>query len=188
MTSCPVTIKKAELRGWKWIFERTDCQSVSLPSCPPPAACQSSCATCSSRLACQSCGPRQPLLGPDSSRCLASCPPGSYQADHTHCRREYHHTPCAASEKCRYFEFVFHLIRVCGEFLKKFIRISDGKCPFWQLTLSSLMGLFCVIPRKHSVNEQIRLVHLTWDLFPRFLFFSAHDGMKYLPALLFEDT
>ncbi|CAG09632.1 unnamed protein product [Tetraodon nigroviridis] len=51
------------------------------------AACHSSCATCFSRLGCQSCGSRQPLLGPDGSQCLASCPPGSYQADHTHCRR-----------------------------------------------------------------------------------------------------
>lgn len=55
------------------------------------------------------------------------------------------------------------------------------------------MGLFCVIPQKHSVNEQIKIVqpvHLTRDLFPRFLsptYFSAQDGFHYLTALLFED-
>lgn len=96
MTSCPVTIKKDDIRGRKLIFQTTDCQGLSLPSPPHPAACQSSCATCSSRFGCQSCGSRQPLLDPDSSQCLASCPAGSYQADHTHCRRECHHTPCAA--------------------------------------------------------------------------------------------
>uniref|UniRef100_A0A4W6CQ63 Fraser extracellular matrix complex subunit 1 n=1 Tax=Lates calcarifer TaxID=8187 RepID=A0A4W6CQ63_LATCA len=50
------------------------------------AACQSSCATCSSRWDCQSCGSQLPLLSADSSQCLASCPPGSYQHDHMHCR------------------------------------------------------------------------------------------------------
>uniref|UniRef100_UPI001ED83835 extracellular matrix protein FRAS1 n=1 Tax=Scatophagus argus TaxID=75038 RepID=UPI001ED83835 len=54
---------------------------------PVCAACQSSCATCSSRLDCQSCGSQLPLLSADSSQCLASCPPGSYQHDHTSCRR-----------------------------------------------------------------------------------------------------
>lgn len=58
-----------------------------LPS--PPAACQSSCASCSSSLACLSCGSQQPLLDPDGGQCLASCPAGSYQDQHTHhCRRE----------------------------------------------------------------------------------------------------
>lgn len=58
---------------------------------PPslPTACQSSCATCSSSLDCQSCGSQLPLLSADSGQCLASCPAGSYQHDHTHCRREY---------------------------------------------------------------------------------------------------
>ncbi|XP_028271090.1 extracellular matrix organizing protein FRAS1 isoform X7 [Parambassis ranga] len=51
------------------------------------AACQSSCATCSSSWDCQSCGSQLPLLSADSSRCLASCPPGSYQHDHTRCHR-----------------------------------------------------------------------------------------------------
>ncbi|XP_013870055.1 extracellular matrix organizing protein FRAS1 [Austrofundulus limnaeus] len=51
------------------------------------AACQPSCATCSSRLDCLSCGPQLPLLSPDRTRCLAACPPGSYQRDHTHCHR-----------------------------------------------------------------------------------------------------
>ncbi|XP_051278840.1 extracellular matrix protein FRAS1 isoform X2 [Dicentrarchus labrax] len=51
------------------------------------AACQSSCATCSSRLDCQSCGSQLPLLSADAGQCLASCPPGSYQHDHAHCRR-----------------------------------------------------------------------------------------------------
>lgn len=61
-----------------------------LPSPPaPPAACQSSCASCSSSLACLSCGSQQPLLDPDGGQCLASCPAGSYQDQHTHhCRRE----------------------------------------------------------------------------------------------------
>lgn len=54
-----------------------------------PTACQSSCATCSSSLDCQSCGSQLPLLSADSGQCLASCPAGSYQHDHTHCRREY---------------------------------------------------------------------------------------------------
>ncbi|XP_035766601.1 extracellular matrix protein FRAS1 [Neolamprologus brichardi] len=60
------------------------------------AACQSSCATCSSRWDCQSCGSRLPLLNPDRSQCLASCPPGSYQHDPTHCR--YCHESCS---ECR---------------------------------------------------------------------------------------
>ncbi|TKS77877.1 Extracellular matrix protein FRAS1 [Collichthys lucidus] len=51
------------------------------------AACQSSCATCSSKLDCLSCGSQLPLLSADSGQCLASCPPGSFQHDHTHCRR-----------------------------------------------------------------------------------------------------
>ncbi|XP_036955362.1 extracellular matrix protein FRAS1 isoform X2 [Acanthopagrus latus] len=51
------------------------------------AACQSSCATCSSSLDCQSCGSQLPLLSEDSGQCLSSCPPGSYQHDSTHCRR-----------------------------------------------------------------------------------------------------
>ncbi|KAK2838085.1 hypothetical protein Q5P01_015297 [Channa striata] len=51
------------------------------------AACHSSCATCSSGLECQSCGPQLPLLSADSGQCLATCPPGSYQRDHTHCHR-----------------------------------------------------------------------------------------------------
>ncbi|KAM7415601.1 hypothetical protein PAMA_017903 [Pampus argenteus] len=50
-------------------------------------ACHSSCATCSSRWDCQSCGSQLPLLSADSGRCLASCPPGSYQHDYTRCRR-----------------------------------------------------------------------------------------------------
>uniref|UniRef100_A0A8P4K7M3 Fraser extracellular matrix complex subunit 1 n=1 Tax=Dicentrarchus labrax TaxID=13489 RepID=A0A8P4K7M3_DICLA len=52
------------------------------------AACQSSCATCSSRLDCQSCGSQLPLLSADAGQCLASCPPGSYQHDHAHCCHE----------------------------------------------------------------------------------------------------
>ncbi|KAM6930976.1 extracellular matrix organizing protein FRAS1 [Xenentodon cancila] len=51
------------------------------------AACPSSCATCSSRWDCQSCGSQLPLLSAESAECLASCPPGSYQSDHKHCRR-----------------------------------------------------------------------------------------------------
>ncbi|XP_067377534.1 extracellular matrix protein FRAS1 isoform X3 [Channa argus] len=51
------------------------------------AACQSSCATCSSRWECQSCGSQLPLLSTDGDQCLATCPPGSYQRDHTHCHR-----------------------------------------------------------------------------------------------------
>lgn len=73
------------MRG-KWIFQ------VILrppPTSPSPTACQSSCATCSSSLDCQSCGSQLPLLSADSGQCLASCPTGSYQHDHTHCRREY---------------------------------------------------------------------------------------------------
>ncbi|XP_041854892.1 extracellular matrix protein FRAS1 [Melanotaenia boesemani] len=50
-------------------------------------ACPPSCATCSSRWDCQSCGSQLPFLSPDGSRCLATCPPASYQHDHTHCRR-----------------------------------------------------------------------------------------------------
>lgn len=55
-------------------------------------------------------------------------------------------------------------------------------------------GFVLLFPQKHSVNEQIKLVqpvHLTRDLSPRFLrptYFSAHDGFKYLTALLFKDT
>ncbi|XP_061586644.1 extracellular matrix protein FRAS1 isoform X2 [Cololabis saira] len=51
------------------------------------AACPASCAACSSRWDCQSCGSQLPLLSADSAECLASCPPGSYQYDHKHCRR-----------------------------------------------------------------------------------------------------
>uniref|UniRef100_A0A3Q1CIX6 VWFC domain-containing protein n=1 Tax=Amphiprion ocellaris TaxID=80972 RepID=A0A3Q1CIX6_AMPOC len=51
------------------------------------AACQPSCSSCSSRWDCDSCGSQLPLLGPDSGRCLASCPGGSYQHDQTRCRR-----------------------------------------------------------------------------------------------------
>ncbi|XP_072243382.1 extracellular matrix organizing protein FRAS1 isoform X1 [Leuresthes tenuis] len=51
------------------------------------AACPSSCTSCSSRWECRSCGSQLPLLSTDSSQCLASCPSGSYQHDHTHCRR-----------------------------------------------------------------------------------------------------
>ncbi|KAM7391087.1 hypothetical protein PAMP_021803 [Pampus punctatissimus] len=54
-------------------------------------ACHSSCATCSSRWDCQSCGSQLPLLSADSGRCLASCPPGSYQHDYTRCH------PCDSS-------------------------------------------------------------------------------------------
>ncbi|GLD61427.1 extracellular matrix protein FRAS1 isoform X1, partial [Lates japonicus] len=57
------------------------------------AACQSSCATCSSRWDCQSCGSQLPLLSADSGQCLASCPPGSYQHDHLRCR--YCHESCS---------------------------------------------------------------------------------------------
>lgn len=73
------------------MFEVTD--SLTLPppfSLSSPTACQSSCATCSSSLDCQSCGSQLPLLSEDSGQCLSSCPPGSYQHDSTHCRREYH--------------------------------------------------------------------------------------------------
>uniref|UniRef100_A0A3Q2PFS0 Fraser extracellular matrix complex subunit 1 n=1 Tax=Fundulus heteroclitus TaxID=8078 RepID=A0A3Q2PFS0_FUNHE len=64
-----------------------------LPFCPGGyyaegrvcAACPESCATCSSRWDCQSCDSQLPLLGPDRDRCLGSCPPGSYQHDHTLC-------------------------------------------------------------------------------------------------------
>lgn len=104
MTSCRVTIKKAQIRGRKLIFQTTACQHLSLPSLAHPAACQSSCATCSSRLGCQSCGSHQPLLGPDGSQCLASCPPGSYQANHTHCRREYRQIRCARQRKADIFD------------------------------------------------------------------------------------
>uniref|UniRef100_A0A3Q2DG67 Fraser extracellular matrix complex subunit 1 n=1 Tax=Cyprinodon variegatus TaxID=28743 RepID=A0A3Q2DG67_CYPVA len=50
------------------------------------SACPESCATCSSRWDCQSCGSRLPFLGPDRNQCLGSCPPGSYQHDHGRCR------------------------------------------------------------------------------------------------------
>ncbi|CAN9512669.1 unnamed protein product [Ophioblennius macclurei] len=51
------------------------------------AACLPSCATCSRAWDCQSCGPLHPLLSVDGDQCLTYCPPGSYQQDHTHCRR-----------------------------------------------------------------------------------------------------
>uniref|UniRef100_UPI0037E879D7 extracellular matrix organizing protein FRAS1 n=1 Tax=Semicossyphus pulcher TaxID=241346 RepID=UPI0037E879D7 len=57
------------------------------------AACPPSCLTCSSRWNCGSCGPRRPLLSPDSTQCLTSCPPGSYRHQHTHCR--YCHDSCS---------------------------------------------------------------------------------------------
>ncbi|TNN43426.1 hypothetical protein EYF80_046394 [Liparis tanakae] len=51
--------------------------------------CQPSCASCSGGGECRSCGPRLPLLSPDSGECLASCAPGSYRHDDTRCRCEY---------------------------------------------------------------------------------------------------
>lgn len=60
------------------------------------AACQPSCATCSSRLQCQSCGSQLPLLSAEGGQCLTSCPAGSYQHDHTHCR--HCHEACS---ECR---------------------------------------------------------------------------------------
>ncbi|KAM9392081.1 extracellular matrix organizing protein FRAS1 [Pholidichthys leucotaenia] len=51
------------------------------------AACQSSCASCSSSWDCQSCSTQLPLLSADRTKCLASCPPGSYRHDQTHCRK-----------------------------------------------------------------------------------------------------
>ncbi|XP_029366253.1 extracellular matrix organizing protein FRAS1 isoform X2 [Echeneis naucrates] len=84
-------------RDPKAVLHRGRC----LPVCPAGyyaegrvcAACQSSCATCSGRLDCQSCGAQLPLLSPDSGRCLASCPPGSYQNERAHCR--YCHESCS---------------------------------------------------------------------------------------------
>lgn len=78
--------------GSECVFDVTDWLTVRLSS--PPTACQSSCATCSSRWDCQSCSSQLPLLSADGGQCLASCPPGSYQQDHTHCPREYHRMSC----------------------------------------------------------------------------------------------
>ncbi|XP_069025425.1 extracellular matrix organizing protein FRAS1 isoform X2 [Embiotoca jacksoni] len=51
------------------------------------AACHPSCATCSSRWDCLSCGSQLPFLSTGGGLCTASCPPGSFQHDRTHCRR-----------------------------------------------------------------------------------------------------
>ncbi|XP_056274598.1 extracellular matrix protein FRAS1 [Pseudoliparis swirei] len=60
------------------------------------SACQPSCASCSGGGECRSCGPRLPLLSPDSGECLASCAPGSYRHDDTRCR--WCHESCS---ECR---------------------------------------------------------------------------------------
>ncbi|KAM4616687.1 extracellular matrix organizing protein FRAS1 [Polymixia lowei] len=79
-------------RDPKTLLHNGRCLSVCPPGYYPQgrvcAACQPSCASCSSGWECQSCGGSLlPLLSPDGERCLASCPSGSYQHDHTHCRR-----------------------------------------------------------------------------------------------------
>ena len=75
----------------KYMFDVT--ASLCPPPSPPPAACQSTCSTCSSRWDCQSCGSQKPLLSAERDQCLTSCPPGSYQHDQSLCRREYRPPP-----------------------------------------------------------------------------------------------
>ncbi|XP_074526804.1 extracellular matrix organizing protein FRAS1 [Halichoeres trimaculatus] len=58
------------------------------------AACSTSCLTCSNSWDCLTCGPQRPLLSPDSSQCVSTCPPGSYTHQHKHCR--YCHSSCSA--------------------------------------------------------------------------------------------
>uniref|UniRef100_A0A3Q3MY85 Fraser extracellular matrix complex subunit 1 n=1 Tax=Mastacembelus armatus TaxID=205130 RepID=A0A3Q3MY85_9TELE len=82
------------------------------------AACQSSCATCSSRWDCQSCGSQLPLLSTDNSQCLDTCPPGSYQHDHTRCRRC--HESCA---ECR-----GPSQRDCEACSDPAVLLKDGEC------------------------------------------------------------
>ncbi|XP_030272850.1 extracellular matrix organizing protein FRAS1 isoform X1 [Sparus aurata] len=82
------------------------------------AACQSSCATCSSSLDCQSCGSQLPLLSADSGQCLSSCPPGSYQHDNTHCR--------SCSESCS--ECRGPSQQECVSCLDPAALLKDGEC------------------------------------------------------------
>ncbi|KAG7467854.1 extracellular matrix FRAS1, partial [Solea senegalensis] len=89
--SCSGTADHCETcRDLKAVLHLGRCLSI----CPPGhyaegrvcSACQSSCATCSSRWDCLSCGSQRPLLSAEHDQCLTSCPRGSYQHDQTHCR------------------------------------------------------------------------------------------------------